>query len=249
MEARPIGRRIFLGLMGAGIAGLLYERWVLRDDDVTSTDVATAVPVPPGGGPVQRETTEGQHPNVRFTERFRYYSVGNVPAFNERTWRLQVDGVGLDSALTLRYADVKNFPNYAENATFRCVTGWRVPGNIWRGVRLSDVVDAARPNAKAKFITFYSTDGVYTESLTWEQARSSHCLLVWELNGDPLIREQGYPLRLIFPDMYGYKNIKWLGRIEVKDTRDQGFWETNDGWEIDGFVYNPDQFHVNPTGS
>src|SRR5258708_811791 len=140
MAAKPIGRRIFLGLMGAGVAGLLYERWVLRDDDVTSTDVATAVPVPPGGGPVQRETIEGQHPNTTFTERFRYYSVGNVPSFNERTWRLRVDGVGLESTLDLRYVDVKGFPNFAERSTFRCVTGWRVPNNIWRGVRLSYVI-------------------------------------------------------------------------------------------------------------
>ena len=243
---KPVGRRIFLGLLGLGAAGLVYERWALRGDDVSNSDVATEVALPPGTLPIQIESGEGIHRNPTFTERFRYYSVGDIPDFDESSWRLRVDGAGVDGRLDLRYAQLKAFPNYAETATFRCVTGWRVPDNIWRGVRVRDVVDAARPNAKAKYITFYSMDGVYTESLSWEQARSSHALLVWELGGEPLIREQGYPLRLIFPDMYGYKNIKWLDHIEVKDTRDLGFWEAKDGWEIDGFVYNPDQFRVDP---
>jgi DMSO/TMAO reductase YedYZ molybdopterin-dependent catalytic subunit len=238
---RPVGRRLFLGLVGAGVVGLVWERFSLRDDDATVSDVAVSVPLTDAGQQDQREAREGVHPNQAPEGRFRYYSVGTVPSYTERTYRLNVGGEGVDGSLQLRYSDVKAFPNVAIRSTFRCVNGWRVKNNIWRGVRLRDVLDSAAPNSRAKHVTFYSGDGVYTESLTWKQARSDHALLVWELDGQPLIREQGWPLRLIYPDMYGYKSIKWLARMEVKSGRDLGFWEYNSGWEIDAYVYNPDQ--------
>jgi DMSO/TMAO reductase YedYZ molybdopterin-dependent catalytic subunit len=240
----PVGRRIFLGMLGAGAAGLVATRYVFSGDDVASADnLGTPVPAPPGGQPDQQEQLIGRHPNPLFDERFRYYSVGNIPDFNEQTWRLTVDGEAAGNALKLRYSDVKSFPNVAlDNATFRCVTGWRVQGNNWRGVRLRDVIAAASPNGKAKFVTFYANDGIYTESLIYSKAEalSDRTLLVWELNGQPLIREQGFPLRVIFPDMYGYKNIKWLTRVELKGSQDLGYWEAADDWDVEAWVYKPD---------
>jgi DMSO/TMAO reductase YedYZ molybdopterin-dependent catalytic subunit len=237
LRGRPVGRRLFLGLLGAGTAGLALTRWKYGDDDATPGNVATAVPVG-AMTPDDREPVEGIHPNIVPSERFRYYSVGDIPTFTERSWRLTVDGAGLGGSMTLRLADLQAFPNAAIRSTFRCVTGWRVRDCIWRGVRVRDLVDANQPNGAARHITFYSGDGVYTDSLTMQQARSDHALLAWELNGRPLIREQGYPLRLIYPDMYGYKNVKWLRRIEVKPVHDLGFWEQR-GWDDEAYVYTP----------
>jgi DMSO/TMAO reductase YedYZ molybdopterin-dependent catalytic subunit len=234
---RPVGRRLFLALLGAGTAGLALTKWQYGDDDATPGNVATAVPVG-AMTPDDREPVEGIHPNIVPSERFRYYSVGDIPTFTERSWRLTVDGAGLGGSMSLRLADLQAFPNAAIRSTFRCVTGWRVRDCIWRGVRVRDLVDANQPNGGARHITFYSGDGVYTDSLTMQQARSDHALLAWELNGRPLIREQGYPLRLIYPDMYGYKNVKWLRRIEVKPVHDLGFWEQR-GWDDEAYVYTP----------
>jgi DMSO/TMAO reductase YedYZ molybdopterin-dependent catalytic subunit len=233
----PVGRRIFIGLLAAGVAGLGATKWLYRADDADSSNVATAVRLS-GMPPADQEALIGQHPNPHYSERFRYYSVGDIPNFNPRSWRLAVDGEGVDNTLSLRFDDVRAFPNYAVTASFRCVNGWIVHNCIWIGVRVRDVLDTVSPNDRAKFVTFYSGDGVYTDSLTWSQARSDHAILAWQLNGEPLIREAGYPLRLIYPDMYGYKNVKWLRRIEVKSSRDLGFWEQT-GWEIDAYVYNP----------
>ena len=238
---KPVGRRIFLGLLGVGAAGLVATEWGLRGDDADANNVAQAVPL--GSMDIdKREPSEGYHPNIVTTERFRYYSVGYAPDYDPRTWRLRVDGAGLNSHLTLTLDQLKAFPNVAIKATFRCVTGWRVRDNVWRGVRVRDVIDGLRLNHNAHFVTFYAGDGVYTDSLTLQQARSDNAMLAWELNGAPLIREQGHPLRLIYPDMYGYKNVKWVQRIEVKPNRDVGFWEQQ-GWEIDAYVYNPPSFN------
>jgi DMSO/TMAO reductase YedYZ molybdopterin-dependent catalytic subunit len=237
--AKPVGRRIFLGLLGVGALGIASSQFTLSRDAVTAANVAQAVPL--GAMDITpEESSVGVHPNVVASERFRYYSVGYIPDYDPRSWRLKVDGEGVGGNLALTLDQLKAFPNVAIKADFRCVTGWRVPGQLWRGVRVRDLVDSLRPNAKAKFITFYAGDGVYTDSLTIGQARSDHAILAWELNGTPLIREQGFPLRLIYPDMYGYKNVKWVRRVEVKSNRDVGFWEQN-GWEIDAYVYNPPQ--------
>ena len=238
---KPVGRRIFLGLLGAGAAGLVFTEWGFRDDNVDPATVAEAVPL--GSMDIdQREASEGYHPNIVTSERFRYYSVGYIPDYHPLTWRLRVDGEGIDHHISMTLDQLKAYPNTALKATFRCVTGWRVQDNLWRGVRVRDVIDTLGRNGKAKFVTFYSGDGVYTESLTMGQARSNNAILCWELDGAPLIKEQGLPLRLIYPDMYGYKNIKWVTRVEVKGNRDVGFWEQN-GWDIDAYVYNPPQFN------
>jgi DMSO/TMAO reductase YedYZ molybdopterin-dependent catalytic subunit len=238
---KPVGRRIFLGMLGVGAAGLVATQWGLRGDNADPLTVAQAVPL--GSTAIdQKESSEGYHPNIVTTERFRYYSVGYIPEANLKSWRLRVDGAGVNAGMTLSLDQLKAFPNIALKATFRCVTGWRVRDNVWRGVRVRDVIDGLGLNQQARFVTFYSGDGVYTDSLTIKQARSDNAMLAWELNGAPLIREQGYPLRLIYPDMYGYKNVKWVQRLEVKPVRDVGFWEQQ-GWEIDAYVYNPPQFN------
>ena len=233
---KPVGRRIFLGLLGAGAAGLAFTDFGFRGD-ASGDGLPQAVPLG-SMTPDQREALEGQHPNVVTSERFRYYSVGYIPDYNPSTWRLRLDGEGVKGKLTLTLDQLKAFPNVAVKSTFRCVTGWRVRDCLWLGVRVRDVIDAVGQNGKAKFVTFYSGDGVYTDSLTLSQARSDHAILCWALNGSPLIREQGMPLRLIYPDMYGYKNVKWVRRLEVKSNRDLGFWEQN-GWEIEAYISNP----------
>ena len=233
---KPVGRRIFLGLLGVGALGIATSQYSFKNDDVTADNVAQAVPL--GAMDIdQRESSEGIHPNVVASERFRYYSVGYMPYDDPKSFRLKVNGEGARGSLSLSLDQLKAFPNVVIKSDFRCVTGWRVRDCLWRGVRVRDVLDSVGQNSKTRFVTFYSGDGVYTDSLTVQQARSDHAILCWELNGQPLIREQGYPLRLIYPDMYGYKNVKWLHRVELKSNRDVGFWEQQ-GWDIDAYVYN-----------
>ena len=69
------------------------------------------------------------------------------------------------------------------------------------------------PPASAFRLT--SFDGLYTESLTIEQARQSGAIVAYSMLGAPVTREHGGPVRLYVPDMFGYKSIKWLSRIEL----------------------------------
>jgi DMSO/TMAO reductase YedYZ molybdopterin-dependent catalytic subunit len=78
-------------------------------------------------------------------------------------------------------------------------------------------------------------DNAYSESLTFEQAKQADVLLAYELDGKPLLRQQGQPLRLVVPGMYGYKYAKWVNRIEVVDRVIPGYWEQN-GYDVDAYI-------------
>jgi DMSO/TMAO reductase YedYZ molybdopterin-dependent catalytic subunit len=79
-------------------------------------------------------------------------------------------------------------------------------------------------------------DGVYSESLRLpSQAFKPDVMLGYYLNGKGLAREQGAPLRLVVPEMYGYKYAKWINRVEFSDRQQIGYWEQN-GYTVDAYL-------------
>ena len=114
-------------------------------------------------------------------------------------------------------------------ADFQCVTGWRVDDVPWKGVQLGDLLDDVGVQPEATHVRFHCFDGVYTETLTLEQARRDDVLVAHHMDGKPVTREHGGPVRLYVAPMYGYKSLKWLERIEVADALDRptdpGYWE------------------------
>ena len=58
-----------------------------------------------------------------------------------------------------------------------------------------------------------------------QQASLHDVMLAYEMDGKPLPREHGAPVRLVIPDMYGYKNVKWLNAINVVPYAEDGYWE------------------------
>ena len=75
----------------------------------------------------------------------------------------------------------------------------------------------------------------YVDSLTLEQASLQDVMLAYEMDGLPLSRAHGAPLRLVIPEMYGYKNVKWLTHIELVPKLSAGFWEQR-GYDVDAWV-------------
>jgi DMSO/TMAO reductase YedYZ molybdopterin-dependent catalytic subunit len=163
-----------------------------------------------------------------------YTVVDGYPAFHADAYRLAVNGL-VSKQLSLNMSDVLALPAVREKRFYQCVTGWSVPNSVWTGVRLSHLLDMVGPLPSAGAVKFYSFDGVYTESLTMEQARKSDVLLAYKLMDKPLSRAQGAPLRLVVPGMYGYKFIKWVNRIELITHPIDGYWEVN-GYDRDAYI-------------
>jgi DMSO/TMAO reductase YedYZ molybdopterin-dependent catalytic subunit len=201
------GRGVFLTTVAAGVTSLVWGRsaWDSVSGTVTPL-VGRLAPILPTSG-------------------WRIYSVADhLPTFDPATWRLTVGGL-VERELTLDYAQVRALPAVEQVSTFHCVTGWTIHNVRWKGVRLADVLAGARPSARAKALRFVSAEVPYDDYLTRTQASLHDVLLAYELDGKPLSRGHGAPLRLVIPEMYGYKNVKWLQRIELVPRVEDGYWE------------------------
>jgi len=102
-------------------------------------------------------------------------------------------------------------------------------------VRLSDLLDRVGPQFSAQGVQFTSAEIPYVDSLTLQQASLSDVLLAYEMDGKPLSREHGAPVRLVIPEMYGYKNVKWVSRIDLVEQPQDGYWEQL-GYDRDAWV-------------
>ena len=210
-DGRPVGRRVVLGLLGLGAAGVAFGPTVSRGLGAVSSSLSRHDPTGlssyiPGAG-------------------WRYYTVtDSFPYQPPSAYRLRVAG-NVARELTLSTSDLKSRPRTRLTADFQCVTGWRVRGVRWEGVRLADLLDEAVPDSDQTGVEFVSYDGTYTESLSMSQARRPDVLVVDTLDGKPIGRAHGGPVRLLVAPMYGYKSCKWLSEIRVTTRVVAGYWE------------------------
>ncbi len=164
-----------------------------------------------------------------------YYTVtGNYPTVDLHHYHLIVDGL-VEKPRILTWRDVETLHSLEESANFHCVTGWTVPDIKWKGIHIKTLVDLVAPRANANYVHFYSLDGVYSESLSLQEALDSTVLLAFQLDGQPLLAQQGFPLRLVVPKMYGYKSIKWVNRVVFSDQPIIGYWEAR-GYPNEAYI-------------
>lgn len=168
-------------------------------------------------------------------DNFEIYSVsGTFPEIAPEAYRLSVSGL-VHHARTFTLDDLRSLPSVTLVKEFQCVTGWRVPGVHWQGVRLGDLLDTVGVAHGAAGLVFESYDRVDTESLTLSQARLPDVIVAYRMLGAPITVEHGGPVRLYVAPMFGYKSIKWLSAIRVVDTVVPGYWEEN-GYPVNGWL-------------
>jgi len=166
---------------------------------------------------------------------WRFNTVENPrPEFDEREYRLVIDGL-VEEPVTLTYEQLRNLPAVRQVSDFHCVEGWGVEDVQWDGVPMQAIFDLVRPQADARFVTFHSLGGIYTDSLSLPQAMLPDVLIAYDMDSAPLSPDHGRPLRLVMPRMFGYKGAKWLTRIELRSEQDIGYWEHR-GWRVDAWI-------------
>lgn len=212
---KPIGRRVFLGITGIGLFGVIFGSKV--QSTIGSIVGSGLGGILPGG------------------DRFRIYSVtGSFPVVPPEKFALKVSGL-VDKPLNMSFNELTTMPSVKLVKDFQCVTGWRVPGVHWEGVKLADILDAAGVQAGAKAVAFDSYDGVDSESLTLDQARRLDVIVAYSMLGAPITTAHGGPVRLYVAPMYGYKSLKWLSGIRLVESAKPGYWEQN-GYPVDAWV-------------
>jgi DMSO/TMAO reductase YedYZ molybdopterin-dependent catalytic subunit len=230
----PVGRRVVLGMLGLGAAGVAVGGAVQGGLDnvlarVSAKDPTGVTGLLPGGNG------------------FRFYSVSNsVPHRSAADYRLTVSGL-VDQPADYTLADLRNLPQTRLERTVHCVTGWTVPHTTFAGVRLSHLLDFAGVRPEGTALRFTCFDGVYTESLTLAQARRADVLVATEMDGKPVTAAHGGPARLYVAPMYFYKSAKWLSGIEVTRDVHRGYWEEY-GYSVDAWIGSADGPGDVPTG-
>jgi DMSO/TMAO reductase YedYZ molybdopterin-dependent catalytic subunit len=126
-------------------------------------------------------------------------------------------------------------PRADQVSDFHCVTGWSVNDVRWAGVRIGELLDRVGARKSAHGLRFVSAENPYDDSLTVEQALLPDVMLAYEMDGAPISRPHGAPLRLVMPRMYGYKSVKWVQHIEVQDAPRPGYWEQH-GYDADAWL-------------
>jgi len=206
-DSRAYGRRSFLALVAGGVSSLWWANPASRVlSPLTSGVSQLAGNLFPVGG-------------------WRIYTIsGSMPIFDPSQWRLQIDGL-VRRPVSLTYDELRALPRAHQVSNFHCVTGWSVDGVRWAGIRLQQLLRLVDPLPSAHAIRFVSAEEPYDDSLTLEQALLPNVMLALEMDGQPLSRPHGAPARIVIPEMYGYKGVKWLARMELVAKQPTCYWE------------------------
>jgi len=264
MQTQPSRRAILKSSLAvAGLGALGWPEWVLPalaqgETLVPFTDIPDNVrwETPPDRRTLDIRTIDGPFtPKDKFATTQHY----GHPDVDPTTYRLKITGL-VNQVKSFPLDDLKKMGGQDLVAGFEC-SGNRGPlqglcGNgRWTGVHLKTVLDAAGVKANAKEFVFFGADHGQEEiewrtqkftldqnfgrSLPREKALTSEPFLAYALNGEPLTKYQGAPLRLIVPGYYGVCNVKWLSHIHLQEDaylgRFQARWyRTLRGEMIDG---------------
>jgi len=216
-DPRPYGRRAFLALLAGGVTSFAWALPASRIfSPITSGVSQLLADVLPVGG-------------------WRIYTIsGSMPIFDQKAWRLEITGL-VKKPVSLSYDQLLALPRAEQISTFHCVTGWTVKNVHWAGVRFKHLLALAEPLPEARAIRFVSLEQPYTDSLTLPQATQGDVMLAYEMDKQPLSRPHGSPARVVIPEMYGYKGVKWLNKITLLDQPFDGYWE-NRGYDRNAWI-------------
>ena len=168
----------------------------------------------------------------------------DIPAIDPETYRLEIAGA-VARPISLSLDALRERTRAAEPITFECAGNGRalleprplsqpwlteaVGTAEWGGTPLAPLLDEAGVSDDAVEVLFTGEDrgiegGVpqaYERSLPVAEAEQG--LLAYEMNGEPLLPQHGFPLRLVVPGWYGMQNVKWLVRITVLEEPFTGY--------------------------
>lgn len=206
-------RRRFIRLAAGGTALAALGGYYYLSDELTAA--------------AQAQTREDGRPRLPPGQRVlkAWKPMGGEPGDPSlEHFRLRVHGE-VDAPFTLTYAELLAMPQTALAADVHCVTGWSVLGAKVKGVTLKALADRAQPRSSARHVIFEAAHG-YTANVPLREALGPQVMVARELDGTPLPRTHGGPVRALVPHLYFWKSAKWLTGIRFVARDEPGYWET-----------------------
>ena len=176
----------------------------------------------------------------RVTDNADHYTVDTTlikPTADITKWQLDVAG-SVEQPFSLSYDELLDLEAVEQLKTLECISnevgGELISTALWTGVPLRDLLLRARPAAETYDVKLTSIDG-YTDSIRLAKALEPDTIVAYLMNGVTLPLDHGYPARLLVPDIYGMKNVKWLRSIECVTFDYLGYWMER-GWSDSAIV-------------
>jgi DMSO/TMAO reductase YedYZ molybdopterin-dependent catalytic subunit len=230
LSRRSLLRNTVVGVVATIGAGSAYRLLSGTSFAVPLAASGSSAPAVPNAAPYD---LTGIAPEVTPTHDFYTVSKNFIdPAVAVNGWRLKIDGL-VDRPMELTYEELTALPATEGYYSLMCISneiGGELWGNAhWRGVKLRDLLLQAGVRTDALKAVFSAADD-YKDSIKLSAALNPDTLLAWEMNGEPLRNEHGFPARLLIPGIYGMKNVKWLTGITIVNNDFLGFWQSQ-GWD------------------
>jgi DMSO/TMAO reductase YedYZ molybdopterin-dependent catalytic subunit len=234
-------RRAFLRLIAAAAVALPIillgvDRLLSRQNEAQE-QASTAPNLLPQTGPRPKGFED---PNLapllasEVTPTYLFYRIDInpiVPQVDSKSWNLTIKGL-VEKPFTINYDQIKSMPSVEEYVTLECISnkigGDLISTALWKGVRLSQLLEKAAIKPNVKYVVFRCADG-YDVGIPIEKSQMEGTILAYDMNYAPLTPKHGFPVRAIVPGLYGMMNPKWLTEIELVDSVYEGYWQRL-GW-------------------
>jgi DMSO/TMAO reductase YedYZ molybdopterin-dependent catalytic subunit len=158
-------------------------------------------------------------------------SLGYLPEIDTDEWSLEITGLVKDP-IELNYEQILAMPQESIFATLETISnppgGSSIGNAVWTGVPFEHILDLVEVESGVIKVAFFCEDG-YSTSITLDEAMAEGVILAYEMNGQTLSAEHGFPVRMVVPEKYGMKWPKWINEIEFVDYDYRGYWEQR-GW-------------------
>lgn len=131
-----------------------------------------------------------------------------------KDWRLFCEG-HLAREIRLTYEQVRALPPLERPVLLIC-PGFFVNYGLWKGVTITELVKRAGLKKGVTHVTVSGPSGPYEKSFRfpWREALSGKVFLAYQVNGETLPVQHGFPLRLVAEEYYGYEWVKYVDRVQ-----------------------------------
>ena len=164
------------------------------------------------------------------------------PADSAEPWSVEICGL-VDRPTRLSLDDLRRLPLVEAQVDIHCVTRWSKLGMGFGGVMLRSLLDLARCQPAARFVSFVArSPREHSTSLVLDEALQLGTLIAVTAGGQPLPSEHGGPVRSVVPGRYFYKSLKWLQRIELLADDRLGYWEAVAGYHNHADPWKEERF-------
>lgn len=182
-------------------------------------------------------------PGQSLTLKWPVLHEGSVPRVDLSTWDFRIDGL-VKKPVRLTWEEFNKLPKTEIRCDIHCVTRWSRFDNRFEGVLFTDVMKLVKPKPEAR-LAMVRGENDYTTNLSLSDLMMPTTIFAMKHDGEPLAPEHGYPLRLVVPQLYFWKSVKWVRGVTLMVRDEPGFWEQN-GYHMRGDPWKEQRFDTDP---